>query len=150
MWSEEQTDVIICIMHLILWGSWGGSLRKSVRCVPVFSDTSAMDGTPYGRKKGDGFPFDPAVLADDDKRILSLRGIRNCGSCDRDRRGKLEFQGGYAMELEEDMLTIKGEPKLLFPNHGEDSFQEHEFLRGKFDQKIRRDILFRLFFQAQS
>ena len=27
------------------------------------------DGTLYGRKKGDGFPFDPAVLVDDDKRI---------------------------------------------------------------------------------
>ena len=88
------------------------------------------DGTLYGRKKGDGFPFDPAVLVDDDKRIYLYAGFGTAVPAIVTGGKKLEFQGGYAMELEEDMLTIKGEPKLLFPNHGEDSFQEHEFFEA--------------------
>ena len=101
-----------------------------MRCVPVSRTHPPCGRNPLRRKKGDGFPFDPAVLVDDDKRIYLYAGFGTAVPAIVTGGKKLEFQGVYAMELEEDMLTIKGEPKLLFPNHGEDSFQEHEFFEA--------------------
>ena len=40
------------------------------------------DGTPYGRRAGDGFAFDPAVLADDDGRVWLHTG--DLGKMDED------------------------------------------------------------------
>ena len=97
------------------------------------------DGTLYGRRKGDGFAFDPGVLVDDDGRVYLYSGfytvipgiVTGCVS--------LEFDGGYAMELEQDMVTIRGEQKLLFPKKGPGSFENHEFFEAssirKYDGK---------------
>lgn len=56
------------------------------------------DGTLYGRKKGDGFPFDPEVLVDDDKRIYLYSGFGTAVPAIVTGGKKLEFQGGYAMD----------------------------------------------------
>ena len=37
--------------------------------------------------------------------------------------GKLGFDGGYVLELEDDMVTIKGEEKLLFPKEGKNRYE---------------------------
>lgn len=97
------------------------------------------DGTLYGRRNGDGFPFDPGVLVDDDKRIYLYSGFYIPVPAIVTGGKKLKFEGGYAMELESDMLTIKGKEKLLFPKEGEGAFPNHEFFEAssirKYDGK---------------
>ncbi len=68
------------------------------------------DGTLYGKRKGDAYTFDPAVLRDDDGRIYLYTGF----SPDKGgfrlllkmRGGAID--GGCVVELEPDMLTVKG------------------------------------------
>lgn len=94
------------------------------------------DGTLYGRRDGDGFPFDPGVLVDDDGRVFLYSGFytpvpRIATGCKR-----LRFEGGYVLELEQDMVTIKGEERLLFPKEGPGSFANHEFFEASSIRKI--------------
>ena len=88
------------------------------------------DGTLWGRKKGDSFPFDPGIFVDDDGRVYLYSGFytpvprlvtggRPCG-----------FEGGYMVELRSDMRTIEGEQRLLFPKEGPGSFAGHEFFEA--------------------
>ena len=95
-----------------------------------YGHVSWPDGTPYGRRAGDGFGFDPAVLVDDDGRVYLYSGFytpvprlvtggRPCG-----------FEGGYMVELRSDMRTIEGEQRLLFPKEGPGSFAGHEFFEA--------------------
>ena len=88
------------------------------------------DGTPYGRRDGDGFPFDPAVLLDDDGRVWLYSGFYKPVPA-RSTGGKhLRFDGGYVLELEPDMHTIRGSERLVFPKEGPGSFVEHEFFEA--------------------
>ena len=97
------------------------------------------DGTIYGRRKGDGFAFDPGILVDDDGRVYLYSGFYTPVPAIVTGCVKLEFDGGYVMELEPDMVTIRGEQKLLFPKEGPDSFDNHEFFEAssirKYDGK---------------
>lgn len=88
------------------------------------------DGTPYGRRDGDGFPFDPAVLLDDDGRVWLYSGFHNPVSARATGGARLRFDGGYVLELEPDMHTIKGEERLVFPKEGPGSFARHEFFEA--------------------
>lgn len=96
------------------------------------------DGTVWGRRKGDSFPFDPGVLVDDDGRVYLYSGFYTSvpAIVTGGRRG---FDGGYVLELEPDMVTIKTPEKLLFPKQGPGSFLGHEFFEAssirKYDGK---------------
>ena len=94
------------------------------------------DGTVWGRKKGDQFPFDPGVLADDDGRIWLFSGFFTPTSAAVTGFKKLKNDGGTVVELERDMLTIKGEPQVIFPKEGPGSFPNHEFFEAS---SIRKD-----------
>ncbi|MCD8141749.1 MAG: family 43 glycosylhydrolase [Clostridiales bacterium] len=94
------------------------------------------DGTVWGRRKGDHFPFDPGVLADDDGRIWLYSGLYLTTSAILTGGIKLKNEGGTVMELEPDMVTIKTEPKLLFPKDGPGSYPNHEFFEAS---SIRKD-----------
>ncbi|MCC8099293.1 MAG: family 43 glycosylhydrolase [Clostridiales bacterium] len=94
------------------------------------------DGTVWGRRKGDHFPFDPGVLADDDGRIWLYSGLYLTTSVILTGGIKLKNEGGTVMELEQDMVTIKTEPKLLFPKEGPGSYPNHEFFEAS---SIRKD-----------
>ena len=75
------------------------------------------DGTPWGEKKNDSFAFDPGVLVDDDgktylyvgnspapglfKAVLKMRGNR--------------VEEAVCLELEPDMLTVKGSEHPIVP-----------------------------------
>ena len=87
-------------------------------------------GDLFGRRKGDPFPFDPAVLVDDDGKIYLYSGFYI--DIPRVVTGgkKLKSNGGVVIELESDMLTIKCNPKLIFPKTGEGSFKDHEFFEA--------------------
>ena len=95
-----------------------------------------LDGTVWGRKKGDQFPFDPGVLADDDGRIWLYSGFYTPMPALVTGGRKLRNDGGTVVELERDMLTIKGEPKVIFPKEGPGFFPNHEFFEAS---SIRKD-----------
>ena len=94
------------------------------------------DGTIWGRKKGDQFPFDPGVLADDDGRIWLYSGFYTPMPAIVTGFKRLKNDGGTVVELEQDMLTIKGEPKVIFPRQGPCAFLYHEFFEAS---SIRKD-----------
>ncbi len=94
------------------------------------------DGTVWGRRKGDQFPFDPGVLADGDGRIWLYSGFYTPTPAFVTGFKKLRNDGGTVVELERDMLTIKGEPQVIFPKEGPGSFPNHEFFEAS---SIRKD-----------
>lgn len=97
------------------------------------------DGQLWGRKKGDSFPFDPGVLLDDDGKIYLYSGFYTPVPAVVTGFRELHFDGGYVLELEDDMVTIKTEEKLLFPKEGKGSYYGHEFFEAssirKYDGK---------------
>jgi len=94
------------------------------------------DGTIWGRRKGDQFPFDPGVLVDDDGRVWHYSGFYTPTPAIATGGIPLKNDGGVVMELEQDMVTIKGEPKVIFPKEGPGSFENHEFFEAS---SIRKD-----------
>ncbi len=74
------------------------------------------DGTPWGEKKGDSFAFDPAVLVDDDGKIYFYCGFSPKGLFRFvfRMRGN-NVNGSVCMELEPDMMTVKGEEHPIAP-----------------------------------
>lgn len=94
------------------------------------------DGTVWGRKKGDQFPFDPGVLADDDGKIYLYSGFYTPVPAIVTGGRRLKNDGGVVVELEDDMLTMKYAPKLLFPKSGAGAFTNHEFFEAS---SIRKD-----------
>lgn len=97
------------------------------------------DGTIWGRRKGDSFPFDPGVLVDDDGSVYLYSGFYTSVPAIATGFHKLKNEGGYVLELEADMVTIRTPEKLLFPKEGELAFKDHEFFEAssirKYDGK---------------
>lgn len=92
------------------------------------------DGTPLGTKEGDLIQFDPGIFIDDDDTIYLYSGNAPI----REGVGKGP-QGSTVMTLEEDMLTLKTEPKLLLPdvrNSKGTGYEGHEFFEASSIRKI--------------
>lgn len=103
------------------------------------------DGTLFGRRKNDEFPFDPGVLVDDDDRVYLYSGFATKVPAILSRFHSLKNSGGVIIELESDMVTIKAEPKLLFPRKGNnppDEFAGHEFFEASSIRKIDGKYVF--------
>lgn len=94
------------------------------------------DGTIWGRKNGDQFPFDPGVLVDDDGSVYLYSGFYTPTPAIASGFRKLKNDGGVVVKLESDMVTMKEAPKLLFPKEGKGSFPNHEFFEAS---SIRKD-----------
>lgn len=97
------------------------------------------DGTLYGRRRGDDFPFDPGVLVDDDRRVYLYSGFATKVPPILTRFHRLDNRGGSVIELEADMVTIRREPKLLFPRKGSGlpgGFAGHEFFEASSIRKV--------------
>ena len=100
------------------------------------------DGTVWGRKKGDEFPFDPGVLVDDDGRVYLYSGFETPVPAALSRFRAHKNSGGVVLELEKDMVTIKAGPKLLFPLKTNTEtpppadFKGHEFFEASSIRKI--------------
>lgn len=75
------------------------------------------DGHALGRKPGEVYCFDPAVLREDDGKVYLYVGFSPDKGIFRSlmEKMKLNFDGGFGVELESDMLTVKGEPQLVAP-----------------------------------
>lgn len=100
------------------------------------------DGTLWGRKKGDQFPFDPGVLVDDDGRIWLYSGFYTPTPAIVTGGKKLRNDGGTVVELEPDMVTMRGAPIVIFPKEGPDSFPDHEFFEASSIRKDRDKYIF--------
>ena len=106
------------------------------------------DGTVWGRRKGDEFPFDPGVLTDDDGRVWLYSGFETHVPALLSRFRGHKNSGGVVLELEQDMLTIKAGPKLLFPlktntqTPPPEDFRGHEFFEASSIRKIDGKYVF--------
>jgi len=95
------------------------------------------DGHEWGTKSGEAFPFDPGVLTDDDGRVYLFSGFATKVPAIASRFHNLTNEGGVGMELEQDMLTIKDGPHLLFPISGkEGAFPGHAFFEASSIRKV--------------
>ena len=95
------------------------------------------DGHIWGKRSGEPFPFDPGVLVDDDGRVYLYSGFATKIPRVASRWHNLTNPGGVVLELEQDMVTIKEGPKLLFPIQGkEGSFKDHAFFEASSIRKV--------------
>ncbi|MDR3275972.1 MAG: family 43 glycosylhydrolase [Treponema sp.] len=107
------------------------------------------DGGVIGELPGDSrefCQFDPGVLVDDDGRVYLYSGIapRKPPAGQDDSRGRYH-KGAYLMELEQDMLTVKRGPELIFRRAGEaggSGFEGHEFFEASSLRKVQGKYYF--------
>lgn len=93
-------------------------------------------GNPIGERPGDTIQFDPGVFIDEDGTIYlySGNGPRTRGAIGR------EPKASVVMTMEDDMITIRTEPKKMLPTLGESEgtgFEGHEFFEASSIRKIR-------------
>lgn len=116
------------------------------------------DGTPFTKR----IPFDPAVINDNgtirlyygwglhlgdnpiNRLSMEITGRIMFGkSKDKDYAGNI--MGAFTVELADDMLTVKTEPKLIVPCHMEakgTDFAEHSFYEGSSIRKVNGKYYF--------
>lgn len=114
------------------------------------------DGRIVGINDGDPFSFDPAVLVDEDNRVYLYSGfatinkelvtmVKGGGFEQLPEPRNIELEGGYVMELEKDMVTLKTSPKLIFNKAGKSEgtgFEGHEFYEASSIRKIGKKYYF--------
>ena len=99
------------------------------------------NGVPYGEKKGEVNLFDPGVLVDDDGRVYMYTGFAPPPGWMKIAMGMrgLKIDAGYCVELEQDMITMKGDPKMVLPGPSITAgtgFEEHGFFEASSIRKI--------------
>ena len=94
------------------------------------------NGRVWGKQSGEQFPFDPGVLTDDDGRVWLYSGFATKVPFVASRWHDLRNDGGVVMELEPDMVTIKTEPKLLFPTRDKPGAFPHAFFEASSIRKV--------------
>lgn len=98
-------------------------------------------GVPYGEKKGEVNLFDSGVLVDDDGRVYMYTGFAPTPGWMKVAMGLrgLKIDAGYCVELEPDMITMKGEPKMVIPGPAITAgtgFEGHGFFEASSIRKI--------------
>lgn len=100
---------------------------------------------PDGRILGDGpkdvFQFDPGVLVDDDGRVWLYTGfgLNAPKEIIAQRFGEHQIDGAYCVELAQDMLTVKAEPRCIVPQYKNamgTEFEKHPFFEASSIRKI--------------
>lgn len=102
---------------------------------------SRPNGELLWNKSGDPMLFDPGIFVDDDGCVYLYSGFAPKRSVPAFLTGwkRRSNKGGYVIQLERDMVTVIGEPKLLFPKAGEadgTGFKGHEFFEASSMRKI--------------
>lgn len=100
------------------------------------------DKTPYGEKKGEVNLFDPGVLVDDDGRVYMYTGFAPLPGWMKAAMGLrgLKIDGGYCIELEKDMVTMKREPVMVLPGPAVTKgtgFEGHGFFEASSIRKMK-------------
>nr|WP_302143780.1 family 43 glycosylhydrolase [uncultured Schaedlerella sp.] len=97
------------------------------------------DGTPLGTKEGDLLQFDPGIFVDDDGEIYLYSGNAPISQEWIEKDPDTPRKGSQVMKLEQDMLTLKEEPKKLMPDLRDQDkcgFDGHEFFEASSIRKI--------------
>lgn len=108
------------------------------------------DGTEWSDREGDTNCFDPGVFKDDDGKIYLYSGFSFTQEVAKRIQAKMKAEGikeelaintkgSMVAELEEDMLTIKGNPKPLLPGESNapgTGFEGHEFFEASSMRKF--------------
>lgn len=92
------------------------------------------DGTPLGEREGDYIQFDPGVFIDDDRTVYLYSGNAPTRVSHRDAH-----KNSQVMTLEEDMVTLKTEPRELIPTVDTSEgtgFEWHEFFEASSIRKV--------------
>ena len=100
------------------------------------------NGAVWGRKSGEQFPFDPAVLTDDDGKVWLYSGFATKVPRIASGLHDLRNDGGTVMELEPDMVTIRQEPRVLFPTKGKPGAFPHAFFEASSIRKVGKKYCF--------
>ena len=98
------------------------------------------DGSILGDRTGDLRQFDPGVFVDEDGEIYLYSG-----SAPLDETWEAEGKGSQVMTLQNDMITLKTEPKLLIPDiHSSQGtgFEGHEFFEASSIRKVGEKYYF--------
>ena len=104
------------------------------------------DGHAWGTRSKEPFPFDPAVLVDDDGRVLLYSGFATRVPFPASRWHNLTNEGAIVLELEPDMLTIRTGPKLLLPT----AAGLQQMVKNQTATRQQRSFLGHAFFEASS
>lgn len=106
------------------------------------------NGGLIGKREGDIWQFDPGVFIDDDGKIYLYSGNGPKIANDIGKTPK----SSCVMELSDDMLTVKEEPRKLLPILGEaegTGFEGHEFFEASSIRKIK-DIYYLIYSSVKS
>lgn len=106
-----------------------------------YGHVSHPDGRVLGGQKKSQFQFDPGAFVDDDGKIYLYSGFAPGFNLPAflTQHKKRYTDGAFVMELEEDMKTVKGEPKRLFGQPQEavgTEFEGHSFFEAGSMRKI--------------
>lgn len=124
-----------------LYYSMMGTVTVAVCDIPAgkyqfLSYVQHPDGTQLGRRNGDNVNFDPAIFVDEDNRVYLYSGVVSDPEIrTMIKENGLLADGGYCIELEMDMFTVKNEAVLVVPAEGED-YEGHVFFEGSSLRKI--------------
>lgn len=113
------------------------------------------DGIIWGMKEGDRQQFDPGIFIDDDKKIYLYSGFSSTPEVverikkkipdDALKKFNMTCDGSWVCQLEEDMLTLKGNYKMLVPgveNSCGTGFEGHEFFEASSMRKYNGKYYF--------
>lgn len=138
LWAPDVCRGVDGRYYLYYCFAWANYIGVAVADRPqgpyeYYGQVRRADGSVFGARKGDRFPFDPAVLCEgeqvylytdysaaDKKMVKLMRALLGV---------KLEMLGGRVLTLEKDMLTVR-EEKPLLPGVGNSKgtgFEGHEF-----------------------
>ena len=109
------------------------------RLLVIGASSSEIAGGVLGQRQDDMWPFDPAVLVDDDGRIHLYAGQGPLNEKMAKQRAKTHKFTNH-MELELDMMTLKTQPEPLLPNVTNSAgtgFETHEFFEASSIRKIQ-------------
>lgn len=113
-----------------------------------YGNVHHRDGQILGLKEGDAQQFDPGIFVDDGGEIYLYSGFSTTPEVAeriRKRAGdkaagiNISTEGSWVVQLEEDMLTLKTEPKRLLPgvsNSVGTGFEGHEFFEASSMRKF--------------
>lgn len=120
-----------------------------------YGNVHYLDGTIWGIKEGDRQQFDPGIIIDDDKKIYLYSGFSSTPEVIERIKKKIPdnalkkfnmtCDGSWVCQLEEDMLTLKGDYKMIVPgveNSGGTGFEGHEFFEASSMRKYNGKYYF--------
>ena len=114
-----------------------------------YGNVRHQDGEILGLKQGDEQQFDPGIFKDDDGSIYLYSGFSSTPEVIERIKKKINdpnvtlhisTNGSFVTQLEDDMLTIKYEPKSLLPgvsNSKGTGFEGHEFYEASSMRKFK-------------